>query len=348
MDLLKPSKMIKILKEIQQQVPNDMSLKIPMIRSEVISYYKHIQTLVVPDQGQFSVVFAILVVLKGLSLNVFHAIVVPVPQNNSSISANYKLETTFLAVSGDTYLYTLLEKEELIRCFSSPYCKLRLPLYKTANYPTCIMALYTQNSELSHEICSTEVSKSPQLPIPIHVYENHWVIITTTPFMLSIVCERRSNRVENHEISKGLHHIELQTRCSGQCKYFELPKYVKGNSEVTKRNAFENYFNLSHLSPNIWLHPELATLSDHIGIGSQNNTLYLQHLNNIPTKQLLSDLSLSEKATKTARVNQYSEMNTYDVITFSCLGIGALCTIILFFFWLHKSLTLANVRNLVF
>ena len=151
--------------------------------------------------------------------------------------------------------------------------------------------------------------------------------------MLSIVCERRSNRVENHKISKGLHHIELQTR---QCKYFELPKYIKGNSEVTKRNAFENYFNLSHLSPNIWLHPELATLSDHIGMGYQNNTLYLQHLHNIPTKQLLSDLSLSEKTANTARLNQYSEMNTYDVITFSCLGMGALCTIILFLFWLHK------------
>ena len=55
-----------------------------------------------------------------------------------------------------------------------------------------------------------------------------------------------------------------------------------------------------------------------------------------PTNQLLSGLSLSEKAANTARLNQYSEMNTLDVITFSCLGIGALCTIIVFFFWLDK------------
>ena len=50
------------------------------------------------------IVFTVPVVQKGLSLNVFHAIVVPVPQENSSISANYKLETTFLPVSSDTYL----------------------------------------------------------------------------------------------------------------------------------------------------------------------------------------------------------------------------------------------------
>ena len=45
------------------------------------------------------------------------------PENNGSIGASYKLETTFLVVSPNSYFYTLLENVELLRSVTTPYDK---------------------------------------------------------------------------------------------------------------------------------------------------------------------------------------------------------------------------------
>ena len=264
MQLLKPSDITSVMRQIQNKLPQEMSLPFSLNDRSLLLYYKHLHPLVVSDKNRFHVIVALPIIPNKAKYDIFQAIQVPVPHPNMSLSASYKLESDFLAISSDQTRYTYLTSQEVMMCDQGPMCHMKTPIFKLSTYPSCVLALYLKDSNKIKTTCQSSFTHSVQVPVVKPLFAGHWLLSTSKPFELFLSCDQKSPRMTKSNIDIGVKVITLSTRCAGYSSYFELPMYVSGDSSVLVKEYFDKELIFSNLTINIWSQPSsvLSELSN--------------------------------------------------------------------------------------
>ena len=150
--LLPPSQITNIFSQVQNKLRHGYVLPYSVRSYDRLSYYKYLSPLVVPQKTKLHILIAIPIISQNQKLNVYESVKMPFTHQQFNLSAIYDTEADFIAISPDRKVYSLLHKSETTFCQQGYACKLSSPLYKSNNYPSCLLYLFSEINPRSTNI----------------------------------------------------------------------------------------------------------------------------------------------------------------------------------------------------
>lgn len=153
--LISQNKLYKILRKIQSRLPEGFNLPFSLSHKYIHKYYESSWVVPVIDDNQLRFAAFIPIGNANSRFHIFRAM--PVPSDLKGQSGVYEVDPLHIAVSPDHTRYVLLSTQEIDRCKSDGVCNLKGPIYRTTNYPYCLMSLYTKNRIQIINYCNNSI-----------------------------------------------------------------------------------------------------------------------------------------------------------------------------------------------
>ena len=252
MSLLRPAELVTAFKRIENKLPSDNYLPYETGDRSMLLYYKHLHPLIYSTKNKFHIIVALPIISEKAKYDIYEAITLPVPHSNLSYAAHYNLEADFLAMSKDEMSYTYLNRMDVTQCRQGLVCHMKTPIFKASQYPSCLLALFKKDHTRITENCHPIIVSLSPIPLIKPLFPGSWLISNAKPLIVTITCERQSERVTRAELKAGVNVISLRSRCAGYTEFFEIPKFISGTSQVEIETLFQKEIIFQNLSRNIW------------------------------------------------------------------------------------------------
>ena len=118
-------------------------------------------------------------------------------------------------------------------------------------------------------------------------------------------------------VKPGIQRITIDNQCGAYSKFFEIPKYIQGQSE--KNTTLSVAGPIKSFKLNIWNH--LGSLFKKVNVSDSliQNISLLSPLYKAPINELMSQLNMAEINTHQVSVDNYS-LTPHEITGFSISG----------------------------
>ena len=174
------SKILDIVALEQWRVSDRRTLAIPI--DEILAYdeSKPFRDVLVIEQ-EFIMRIAIPLARKESTFTVSSAIAVSMPQPETDLAINWKLEARYLAISEKNDDTAFLTEYDLSRCIGSTRYQLCLDMIAIdAGHGSCLATLYCKDSVEALQTCETEQITLPSTEKAENLGYGAWLIISAT------------------------------------------------------------------------------------------------------------------------------------------------------------------------
>ena len=120
--LLPPHKLISILDNVKTLIPKSMSIPLDVGEVQMLNYYKFLSPIIIPDDSKFHVVFGLPILPIHSKFDIFEAVSMSFQDPTSNLSAEYILESSYLAFSKAMGKYGLISSSEIDSCKHTRIC----------------------------------------------------------------------------------------------------------------------------------------------------------------------------------------------------------------------------------
>ncbi|ESO87464.1 hypothetical protein LOTGIDRAFT_166618 [Lottia gigantea] len=210
-------------------------------------------------------------------------------KGTSRFVAQYKLETTTLAVSVDSTKYALITDNESKQCTNPHmnFCQIKSPIFPINLSELCVMALFSKNEIKASSRCDVSVKPNEILPTSVYFTNGYWAVVVREQTRFSIVC--RDTHLEHSSIvvKPPVQIIHLKPTCKAVNDHVTLPSHNTNKSTYFDNTSFKHLLtNFNESITDIW-----KPITDHFG----NYTLTklppkLKGTETIPIEKLVSEL----------------------------------------------------------
>ena len=94
LSLLPPTQLLSILSNINKKLPPGISLPLKLSNDHLLTFYKHLHTLVVPLDTRFHIVIALPLTMNNYQFTLYDVISMPYTPPDMNVSVQYSLEHT--------------------------------------------------------------------------------------------------------------------------------------------------------------------------------------------------------------------------------------------------------------
>ena len=249
--LITPKQLFSVLSNVSHNLPPGTNLPLSLSNTNLLTFYKHLHTLVVPFENRFHIVIALPLTVSAYQFNLFSALSMPYTPADLNLTVQYALENSQIAISLNRKYYALISTSESSLCQQTPICALRSPIFNVDTYSSCILALFFRNETLVKTTCKTHISPAKSLPVVKYLSLGHWIVSTPKMFDLSISC--LDIKLSNTQtMTPGLNSIQLKNGCSANSTYFTIPTFEQGNTDISLHYQVLNEIKINQLSNNLW------------------------------------------------------------------------------------------------
>ena len=140
------------------------------------------------------------------------------------------------------------------------FCNIYAPLQLLTNSPSCITALYANNTASISTRCSLQIRKTQSISIPSHIAPNVCILTTATSIMtniITLICQGETTKLI--AVQKPIHVLQLPPACSATSPHFHIPPHYEHPAfmvNISLDMANLNIVNISSLDFCIWQHWE--------------------------------------------------------------------------------------------
>ena len=156
-------------------------------------------------------------------------------------TAQYPLESSFLAITPACDYYIMLSNSDMVLCKHSKmtYCKTNKPSFSSAMTQSCTSALFNQNNEQIDQVCHPQKYPLQEKPVIKHLFDGTWVISTPKEFKIDISCTIMDPPETSVKIvNAGVNLFTLPIGCSGRSPFFTLPYFMQSDTETRIKRKF--------------------------------------------------------------------------------------------------------------
>ena len=234
--LVPPSRLTKILTEIQKKLPLDLALPFPP--SDTDSYFSVSHTQTMRTTGKISVLVTIPLISVKDQFRVYQIFNIPVPKSsgNRTLVANYETENVkYVALSEDSMRFMSINDVDIQLYLRRriPFCPIRRPIMNVLTSTGCIPALLTNRTDAVTRFCE-HVIRINQTTDPTAEYlgNGHWIVVSVEPLDVEIRCKTGAtvNFTETVKIVTPLSLIKLDFGCAAFNSRFQLPTHYRTDS----------------------------------------------------------------------------------------------------------------------
>ena len=318
--MIKPSELASLLVNIEERLDGHMALPYPILGKSLLLYYRYPHPLIIPNGNSFHIVMALPLVDHESRFNVYKLISVPEPEDQSSMSVEYHVESDLIAVSSDKNQFALISDFE--RCSSEIMCKLKVPIYYVLNSPTCVIALYLKDEIRIKENCAKAYTEKSKNPIVKRLFQNNWLLSTSVPFDIVPTCQDKVTKVQIHQ---GVQIFKQEQGCHISSKYFVIATHLsqEGETSISAKPHFESEIEMSKFlfKPKQFLDliPEPQTYND-----SLKPAKYLDKIKALPVANLHALLQAAYQQAHSVNLGA-----NYTSKTHFSISLGVLCAVII-------------------
>ena len=199
----------------------------------------------------------------------------------------YDISTQYLRIAQDETMAVDILPQQFMTCqeANGQFCTIPTPFQPLANPPSCITALYANNTAGISARCSLQIRKTSDNSTPSQLAPNVCILTTAlsaATTTITLMCLGETTQLI--EVRKAIHVLYLPTACSATLPNFHLlPHYESPPMEVSISldMANLNMINISSMNFCIWQHldkhwneSQLQPLGQHT-ISSSRTTLQL-------------------------------------------------------------------------
>ena len=333
--VIDPLKLSALLKQIKRSLPDDLNMPYSFKTSGFVDYYKYLPTMLVPDKNKFHVVTAIPIVSKNMYFDIYEAVSIPVPNEKVSFSLSYKLESKYLALSSDGNYYTLFRPTDEIPCLGTPFCKFNTPLYRVHFAPNCLISLFELSATWIVQHCTKVFWNNTNVPIVKQLTENEYALSTSTNLELEKLCNGSAKTIN---LKPGIHYLNVEVGCSIKTKYFYIPTYTAGKSDIQSSVKMSDVPKFS--IPKMWPEKPKPMTKD-----TENDAImdikYLGPIANLPLSHIEQIL---EAHSKKSNLKLYWELFLHKLLTYF-LYLLIIVAAVMFCFYKKQKLRKCVFRN---
>ena len=242
--VITPPQLREALVEIEKNLPPTLRLpNDPAV--DLWSYYRTVTCGSLMLDNKIIIVMNIPLIDYTNKMELYRAISLPLPnlymspdegkEEDKSMLASYKLETSVFAIDKNRVKYSVLSENEAIRCSRTEngYCQFVDPLYPTNISKFCIIALFLGNKDKIKKLCIVHVEPSGIVPVARHIDRGLWAVATNKPLQFTNTCSRRnSNSVETVTLLPPIDTIRLESGCTAFSAGVVLPSYQEFTSSI--------------------------------------------------------------------------------------------------------------------
>ena len=230
--LISPAQLNKILRSVQNRLPNGMKLFVPPEHSYV--YYDEATTHVLANENGFAFLIKLPLQTTNSAFQLFSTNSLPSRLANTTLSAYiYNVAPFFGITEGRTH-YIEMSHTDYARCSSGilKTCPISTAI-KPINQVSCLSALYTGNSKGVHDLCPKMIIKEAS-PVAIRYPSGHsWLIFLPFDLDLHISClQNHRFKVRMSNAAAGTYQLNLPSKCKLDSTFFSIPLSFQGSTDI--------------------------------------------------------------------------------------------------------------------
>ena len=128
LSLITPKQLFSVLSNVSNNLPPWTNLPFTLSNNNLLTFYTHLHTLVIPFENCFHMVVAFALVVTPYQFNLFSALSMPYTPPDHNLTIQYALENSQIAISLKRQHYALIPTSESSLCHQTPICALRSPI----------------------------------------------------------------------------------------------------------------------------------------------------------------------------------------------------------------------------
>ena len=237
----------KMLYQIESELPPNMHLPIPP--SDPLHFYRYLPTHILVGENQFLLLIDVPIQDRAQQIQIYKIINLPVPVENYSM--RYTMDNKYLGVTYDRTKVMDIPEDQFKLCKEAnrQCCPLTTPLQPLTNPPSCVVALYTKNSQEIDRLCELTTKTQPELYLPIPLASNVWAIISS-PFkqQLPVTVIYPTKPTMSIHISPPIHVLWLEPTCSATSQHFHLPPKYKDTHVMMNLSIYNANLDIINIS----------------------------------------------------------------------------------------------------
>ncbi|XP_069106680.1 LOW QUALITY PROTEIN: uncharacterized protein [Argopecten irradians] len=297
--IVSPDNLLKLLSGIEQHLP--YAVRLPHDPEKHLwDYYRYLTCTTVLVDEQILVVISIPLLDVNGRFDIYKVHSLPVPRVSPNISSNsigmtaqYQIESKYIAVNAERTQYMLLSETEGEGCSNSliKFCKIESPIYPINLANLCVTSLFLKRRDLIKVNCQATVRPHSVLPIAEYVTDGMWVVATQHDLTFTVVCYKGHEKVVSGHKSLTVHRpmgvVKLDKSCSASNHFLTLVPFYHEESQYNVNDPFQDLLSRYNFSVNIWKPFQLALPNFTI----TNLPKELGTLENIPMNNLIDKLN---------------------------------------------------------
>ena len=99
LSLITPKQLFSVLSNVSDNLPPGTNLPLSLSNNNLLTFYKHLHTLVIPLENRFHIVIALPLVVNAYQFNLFSALSMPYTPPDHNLTIQYALENSQIAIS---------------------------------------------------------------------------------------------------------------------------------------------------------------------------------------------------------------------------------------------------------
>lgn len=334
-----PNNLKKLLLEIEAHLPT--SLHLPGDPEKNLwKYYQMLTCKTVLEKDKIFVIVPVPLLDQDDFLEIFQIQNLPVPMGHvvadktmSTMTAQYTLEATALAVDKKRTRFALLDERDLVECTkpSLGFCSIKSPMYPINLNKFCVVALFMKDSRGIRLTCQSQVMLDSILPMAQYLAEGVWAVSTNAPFRLNVVC--KDNTVSTAMAQPPVSLVKLNKSCSATSNELFLTPYFETESMFENTDSFR-VFTQNYVLSNVTLwRPFQAGIPPAKKIKIPKELETIKH---IPMNHLIDQLKRLNKID--SQKHGWSWMKYLSVVTLGCLIVA--CGVIAVYLFHFRRMTI--------
>lgn len=248
--LVPPRRLLSVLKKIQRQIPPSLELPFPLDDLEVFEYYRSLTATLLPDKKVFHILTVIPLLHKASRFEIYKVVTLPIPDFRSSSQLELKAESPYLALSLDRNRYALLTTADIEYCESNQlvYCTVHKAIFSTASAPSCLSALFLDDTVTSRKYCQYDQVENPRSPIVKALAPGVWFVSSRDKIVSDLICSNKSRVTSRIMIEQGISVVRVPPGCAVYSAVMQLPHILQHHSKVSFKQPLPHVFNFSLVS----------------------------------------------------------------------------------------------------
>ena len=305
-NLVKPKELREYLNRMKKELEPIPHLSLPL-DPEADIWTAYSMCTIVPYLLEDFVVVEVDVPLtsSNLDLQLYSVHNLPAVHPQTGLSATYRLEGKFFAVSTNKHFIAIPNEDEVAMCEATGnvVCNFKAPLYPRVKCRACLCALYDDiledQTRRIMEDCPVHLANATKQQA-IYLEDNYWVIVTAHSFMMYVTCPKKTYY---QKVEPPLSFVNLTGGCMGQASEIFLPAltHVVTAMDLTPRtDMVEQYARLSesYEQMKVWDYLNISTkkLDDIIAFKYKELPLLPEHLSMDLINQKLETFNPQEES----------------------------------------------------